>query len=74
MFLKRFSIVPQRVSVGKGFREEQRSSMPVQSYSHLAYLLVDYGGALFSPNPVCRPTPKVGLDGSAPLRRIGDHD
>jgi len=28
----------------------------------LAYL--DYGGALFYLDPVCRPTPKVGLDGS----------
>jgi len=27
-----------------------------------AYL--DYGGALFYPDPVCRPAPKVGLDGS----------
>ena len=26
----------------------------------------DYGGALFYPNPVCRPAPKVGLDGSTP--------
>jgi len=32
----------------------------VQSYSHLAYL--DYGGALFYPDPVCRPARKVGLD------------
>jgi len=37
-------------------------SLFVQSYSHLAYL--DYGGALFYPDPVCRPAPKVGLDGS----------
>ena len=46
-------------------------SFLVQSiYSHLAMYL-DYGGALFYPDPVCRPAAKVGLDGStlAPPRQ-----
>jgi len=42
--------------------DEPEPAFFFQSYSHLAYL--DYGGALFYPDPVRRPAPKVGLDGS----------
>ena len=44
----------------------------VQSYSHSAY--IDYGGTLFYPVPVCRPGPKVGLDGRTTAHTLPTHN
>ena len=57
------NLVYVRVGMMKGFFLFNRS---ITCY-------LDYGGAPFYPDPVCRPAPKVGLDGSTLAPRPTDN-